>query len=125
MLLEAYRAGVRRVIATTKKQTVIHVAVQMALEVKIPVDEILGMLVDRMDSDDGECTSTFQCASSICWKLASTITRSRIARTFRTKKKWPPLKAGWKRFLQNHGQAIRNGKHFHSNSPEIEEMLYP
>jgi hypothetical protein len=35
------------------------------------------------------------------------------------------VKAEWKRFLQDQGQAIRNGKHFDLGSPELRRLLNP
>src|SRR5262249_15437221 len=53
-LVEPYREGVRRVIASTQERSVIHGAVRCALEVKVPVDEILGLLVERLDADESQ-----------------------------------------------------------------------
>jgi hypothetical protein len=124
-LLEDYRAGVRQVIATTNEQTIIHIAVQFALEVKIPVDEILGMIVDRMDSDEPQLYVHL----SMC--MADLLETGKHEHLFADcittpdKVKMATVKAAWKRFLQTQGQAIRNGKHFKLHSPELMRLMYP
>ena len=47
-----FQADVRKVLATTTDSEVIHVAAWLASDLKIPTDEILGMLVDHLDSKE-------------------------------------------------------------------------
>ena len=124
-LLEPYRESLRKVIATTREQTTIHVAVRCALELKIQVDEILGMLVEKLDADEPQLYfHLFNCFGDL-------LKTGRHDRVFMSctqvpnKKQMASLKDAWKRFLQDQGQAIRNGKHFNLDSPEVRPLMSP
>lgn len=124
-LVGAYRSGVQQVIASTKEQTVIHIAVQFALDVKIPVDEILGMLVGRLDSNEPQMYVNL----SLC--LRDLLESGKHDHPFADCTRVPnakeiaKMKAAWKQFLKEHGQAIRQGKHFDLHSDKIFELIYP
>jgi hypothetical protein len=124
-LLDPYRTAVRKTIASTREQPAIHAAVQSAVEFKVPVDEIMGMLVDRLGSKEGllyahiySClqdlleTGTHPHAGPACTKPLS-------------EKEMAAFKAGWKEFLKEQGPAIRNGKHFELTSDEIFRLMHP
>jgi hypothetical protein len=124
-LLETYQDGVRKVIATTHEQTTIHVAVRSALELKVPVDELLGMLVDRLDSEEPQLyVHLFSCLGDLLKTGTHERAYAACAKT-PDKKEMVAVKARWKRFLRDQGQAIRNGKRFDPNSTEFHRLMYP
>ena len=88
VLLDAYRDGARKVINTTHEQTTIHMSVQSALEFKIPVDEILGMLVDRLDSEEPQLyVHLFSCLRDLL-ETGKHEHAHMACRGLRTKKRW-------------------------------------
>src|SRR5262249_31482162 len=124
-LLNTYRDETRKAIATTHDGATIHVAVQQALEFKIPVDQVLGMLVERLRPEERQlyhdlrlclapllATGKYECPYVGCARTPD-------------KKAIVAIKAAWKRFLQEQGQAIRDGKRFGPNSPEFRRLIYP
>ncbi len=124
-MFEAYRAGIRKVIGETREQTVIHPAVQCALELKIPVDEILKLLVERVDAKNRH----MYCEIVDCFENLLESGKDdepyRRCRPTPSKKNMPAIKAAWKKFLQDHQEEIRKGKKFDVNSPEIARLLEP
>jgi hypothetical protein len=124
-LLDSYRDGTRKVIATTHEQTTIHVALRGAPEFKIPVDELLGALVDRMDSEEPQLyVHLYSCLGDL---LATAKHEHAYAACAPTpdKTEMAAVKARWKQFLKDQGQAIRNGKRFDPNSTEFRRLMYP
>jgi len=122
-LLEQYQTGVRKVIATTKEWTDIGPTVQVALNLKIPVDEILGMLVDRLDSPE-----LYPYLLTCLRDLLETGKHEHLydaCPPHHSQEEIATAKAAWKRFLQEHRQAIREGRHFDRDTPEILRMLSP
>jgi hypothetical protein len=123
-LLDPYRDGTRKVIATTHDQTTIHVAVRSALEFKIPVDEILGMLVERIDSEENQFYFHIHaCLADLLdtgkhehagWACTPPLSKNETA----------AVKARWRQFLKAQGQAIRNGKRFDWKSPVFHWLWY-
>src|SRR5262249_37761209 len=100
-LVDPYREGARRVIAATRDRSVLHGAVRRALELQLPVDDILGMLVERLDTDEpylyvdlanclADLLKTGRHDDDLC--LGCMITPD--------KNEQSAVKAGWKRFLQ-------------------------
>ena len=114
-LLDIYRDGTRKVIATTHDQVTIHAAVRSALEFSIPVDELLGMLVERIDSNEHQLyVNIYSCLGDLLETGEHGAQALACA---------PPLGkkelARWRQFLKDQGQAIRNGKRFDRRSPEF------
>ena len=121
-LVGAYRDGTRKVIATTHDQTTIHVAVRSALELKVPVDELLGMLVDRMDSGGILYDRVYTCATELL--ETGKLQRGGLSCIApMSKKRKAAVQTRWRQFLQEHGQAIRNGKRFNSSNPDYRLLL--
>lgn len=124
-LLERYREGVRQVIGTTRELTVIHAAVQCALELTVPVNDLLAMLVERLDSDEPQLYGNlFVCLANLLETGTHHRTFGRRCTLIPDKKEMAAVKAAWKQFLQEQGQAIRNGKHFDRRSPEVLRSMY-
>ena len=102
--------GIRHVIATTTEPSVIHRAAEVALNRKIPVDEVLGMLADRLDSRM-LYTYIYAFMSDILeygkpeplhWACVPVPRPEKVA----------SAKVAWRRFLKEHGEVIREGKRF-------------
>jgi hypothetical protein len=124
-LLDTYRDGTRKVIATTHDQTTIHVAVRSALEFKIPVDELLGMLVGRMDSKEYQLyVHIYSCLGDLLETGKHEHTGPACTPPL-GKKEMAAVQARWRQFLKDQGQAIRNGKRFDPRSPEFRRLMYP
>jgi hypothetical protein len=123
-LLDSYREGTRKVLATTREQTTIHSAVRSALEFEIPVDELLGALVDRMDSE------VYQLYVHIHSCLRSLLETGKHESAFASctppldKKQMAAFKDRWKQFLKDHGRAVRNGKRFDGENPVYRWLMY-
>lgn len=110
-LHEQSQTGLRTLIAATKEPSVVFRAAQVAFDQKIPADEILGMLVDRLDSP-----ALFRYLYAFM---------ADILRTGKPEQLWwycmpdptqaqaVSAKTAWKRFLKENGQAIREGKRFY------------
>ena len=85
----------------------------------------MGMLVERLNSDDRRLY--IDLANSLTDLLATG--KHDHAYSFclmaPNKETMPKVKAAWKQFLQDQGPAIRNGKHFDRNSPEVRRLLNP
>lgn len=124
-LVDTYREGSRKVIVTTRDQTTIHAAVRSALDLKVPVDDLLGMLVDRLDSKEPPLYHhLFSCLGDVLETGKHEHANAACART-PNEKEMVAVKARWKSFLQDQGHAIRNGKRFGPNSPEFHRLMDP
>jgi hypothetical protein len=120
-LIDVYRDGTRKVIATTNDQT-IHAAVRSALELGVPVDELLGMLADRMDCEGPIHDRIYASAVDLLETGKHERVRLRCMPPL-SKGERAAVQARWREFLKEHGQAIRNGKRFDSSSPEYRRLL--
>lgn len=120
-LVDAYRDGMLRVIATTHDQK-IHRAVQSALEFKVPVGELLGMLVDRMDSGGLFYSRIYSCATDLLETGKHERVRVSCMRPL-SKRELAAVQVRWRQFLKEHDQAIRNGQRFDSSSREYRRLL--
>jgi hypothetical protein len=124
-LLVTYRDGTRKVMATTHEPTTMHAAVRMAVELRIPVDEILARLVDRLDFKERRLYI------DLIWCLRNLVETGKHERALMgcmpipDEKGIAAVKARWKHFLQVQGQGIRNGKRFKLDSPELHRLMNP
>ena len=116
-LLPAYQEAARKVIATTRELSVIHPATQAARDAQVPADEILGLLADRLDSR-GLYIHLFACMREVLSGKFEMLESDCMA-TVSKPEKVAAAKAAWKQFLQENGPAIRGGKHFDWQTPEI------
>jgi hypothetical protein len=144
-LLVTYRTAVRKLIAATNHEAVIHNAVRTALQLKIPVDEVLGMLVDRLnvkvqlsyphllvgqlvEVPDYDEVAFYHSLYNCLFDLIQTGKHDQdflLCTRFPDKKTMAQMKANWKRFLKEYGPAIRNGKVFDLLDKEVRDLLYP
>jgi hypothetical protein len=119
---EKYQDDVRRLIASTMDLGVIKSAVQVAIDLNIPADEVLEMLAERLDSrniytDVLRCLykvlETGKCEDIGCVPLSS------------EKADLASAKIAWKNFLKEYGAEIRKGRRFTSGDPEIKPEMNP
>ena len=115
-LHKQYMAGLRSLIATTKEPCILHRATQIALDQKVPADEVIAMLVDRYD-----CQPMMDYISGC---INDILTEGKLGKTawnyhdatllidLDDSKKIARFKDGWKRFLKKNRQAIRKGVKF-------------
>ena len=122
-LVSPYKTGVRMLIGSTCQRCVIHDAVQCGLDMKIPADEIVGMLADRLDT-----TEVYE-DLNVC--LADLVEGGLNdhgcigCHPFPGKEEAAVAKAAWKNFLKDHGKAIREGKHFEIGGKEVTLEMFP
>jgi hypothetical protein len=122
-LIATFRDEIRNAITTTRGRTTIRLAARMAVELDVPLDEILARLVDRLDSGER------QLYVDVIWSLQNLVQTGKHDRPLQVcmpipgEKGMAVLKTRWKQFLQQHGEAIRNGKHFDLNSAEYHRLL--
>jgi hypothetical protein len=89
------------------------------------VDELLGTLVDRMDSEEPQLyVHLYSCLRDLLEAGTHVHADAACAQT-PDKQEMVGFKARWKRFLQDHGRAIRDGKHFKMSSPEVRRLICP
>jgi hypothetical protein len=124
-LLDTYRDGTRKVIATTHDQTMIHLAVRGALELKIPVDELLGMLVGRVDSEEPQLYAHIYSCLRDLLETGAHENADWACTPHLGKKELAVMRARWRQFLKDQGQAVRNGKRFDQRSPEFDRLMHP
>lgn len=125
-LAEPYREGVRRVIATAREGPVIHGAVRYALELKIPVDEILGILVERLDTDVPRLYEEIaNCLADLLATGKHDADNCIGCMITPEKNERPAIKTGWKCFLQVQRQAILEGNRFELEDPGVPRLKYP
>ena len=126
--MEVYRAGTQgKLLATTQEQHSRSTwRCSEGLEFGITVDELMGALVDRLDSENPVLnTNIFTC-------LVDLLETGKHERTDRVsmclgrmdKDDVAATKARWKQFLKDHGQALRKGKRFEWNTPEHLWVMY-
>jgi hypothetical protein len=121
-LLGFYQIGVRTLIATTRQGSVFHDAAQCALDMKIPKDEVLGMLADRLDSKEGYADLKMCLLDLLEGDMNDHLCAA--GAPFPGEEKAAAVKAAWKRFLKEHAQSIREGELFDLDDTEImREML--
>jgi hypothetical protein len=126
VLLDPFRETARKVIATTQERTVIHPAVRCALELKIPVDEILALLVERLDEDEARLyVDLANCLADLLRTGRHDIDYCIGCMPTPNKKERSAVKAGWKQFLQSQGRAIRDGRRFELDDPGVSRLGYP
>ena len=123
-LLDLYRDGTRNVIATTHDQTTIHAAVRSALEFNIPVDEVLRLLIQRIDSNEHQLyVHIYSCLVDLLETGKHEHAYGACTRPL-SEKEVATVQARWSQFLKDQGQAIRNGKRFKLGNAEFRRLMY-
>jgi hypothetical protein len=111
-LNEDYRKGLQKLIAETTEPSVLHRGVKAALIGQFQPDEVLGMLVDRLDS-----ASVYLYAYQM---MSDIVENGNIGPlTFycmewgRIPSHYDAVRACWNRFVKEYGVRVRNGERFY------------
>jgi hypothetical protein len=122
-LVDTYRKEIRHVMATTPDELALRDTVQRAVEIEIPLDEVLQMLVQRLSGD------AVYFYPDLCSCLESLVqagkldTKYFVCRPTPNEKGVAAVRDAWKKFLADEGPAIRNGKRFDRKSPEVRRLF--
>jgi hypothetical protein len=122
-LLTPYRQCVRQTIAATIDMPSLHDGVQRAVELGVPVDELLAILVDRLGPEPPYLyRNLYSCLEDLL-KTGKHDCKGGTCVATPNNNEMAAIKQAWKRFLAEQGMDIRNGKRFDPKWPEARGLF--